>query len=97
MVKAGEKAAALGLLGLIWGATHLLTRGEFETKMLPPGMEPKGEGWEPMTAVTHTSLYGGLAGKPVARVVWKRHRPTLDPHDGSPSSLFLKSQNHKQK
>jgi hypothetical protein len=76
-MKRTEGVAALGLLGLLWTAATLLPRpNEFETRMLPPEMKPKGEGWEPMNAVTHTSLYGGLEGKPVARVVWKRRRPT---------------------
>jgi hypothetical protein len=77
------KSSKLGwlLLGALSGAVvhaavKVTTEGEWETMMLPPGQKPDGEGWEPMRAVEHTSIYGPLMGKPQAKVVWKRRRPS---------------------
>lgn len=79
-------AGALAALGL--GALALLVAkevapaGEYETWMGHPDTRPEGDGWVPMNAVTHTSLYGGLKGRPVARVVWRRR---VQPEEEQPA------------
>jgi hypothetical protein len=70
--KAGLALAGLAIASALWTACR---EGEWETCILPPGRAPEGEGWTPMRAVEHTSIYGGLKGKPQARVVWKRRKP----------------------
>jgi hypothetical protein len=73
--------AGLAVASVLW----TWREGEWETCMLPPGRAPEGEGWTPMRAVEHTSIYGGLKGRPQARVVWKRRRPL---EDFSPTADF---------
>jgi hypothetical protein len=77
----GTGLLLLGLLGA--GALAAARSDEWETTMLPPGQTPDGDGWEPMRAVEHTSIYGALKGKPQARVVWKRRKPR-EPDDDRP-------------
>jgi hypothetical protein len=92
--KLSSKAVAIGAVTLLTLATlaavHRARDDEkYETRLLHPDSKPpEGEGWEPMNAVTHTSLYGGLMGKPVARVVWKRRIPSEDSESMS-QALFL--------
>jgi len=76
IIHTGSALVLLGLLGVGVAAMVKPTQNEddWETAMLPPGKAPDGAGWVPMDAVSHTSIYGGLMGKPQARVVWKRRK-----------------------
>jgi hypothetical protein len=77
---------ALGAVSAALGAA-VATSDEYETCLAHPDHPPKGKGWKPMQAVTHTSLYGGLMGKPVGRVVWQRRKPRPEPESTPPPWL----------